>query len=561
MVAYVGLSPWVATLPEPKIEEMVGWSAAAVCSPLLLAEMAGRLSRTRAAAGAERLLIFFCYVAPLSTAAALAFGRVPAFVSSRWPDAPASAALAAAAGVAGLAVLLAVFAEQRAFDVAGRYESPRASDRLRMAALPMVTPLLVAGILDLLFLSYRFRIYYESYTWAQVGTLGAFALAILWLFPKSLFLVVRSRPLADGPLRDTFVRTAHEMNVCVGDFVVAKTDYTISNAALLGGLGSRHVLLTDRIVGEHPVDELVAIVGHELGHARGGHLRIFTIFLLAVGVWTWNIPESWLEDFGVVATMAGSTAALALILRFGLGPVARTCEHEADLYGAAAAGGPDAIVNSLERITGPDRWHRASWRHPSVADRVAFIRQAHADPAVASRPRRRLRWIEAICALMLLAGSAVAVVRQMESLPRERATAAIRSSDFTKALAIVREHPGEGMARLEKLALAGARTGGAGADALRNRARAAFLRGNTAEAATFARLAGMRSGKATDVLFADVLEAIEDGNPMAVNDAVAGPASFVARDPLLGPALRRKLESIDTKPASRSGKNEPGKRQ
>ncbi|MFN0206221.1 MAG: M48 family metalloprotease [Planctomycetota bacterium] len=555
MVVFVGLGPWVAMQSEPSVLDSLILTLILACSPAIVAEIAGRIARRRIGLLAEKLLLFFCYIAPIATIGSLVIGKLPALVAARWPDLPISVHLLSAAAPAALAVFITILSEQRAFLLTGIYEPPRMKDRLRMAGLPLALPLVIAGALDLLFLSFTFRIYYESYTWIQLVTMGAAAILLFIIFPRLVFMAIPTRPLAPGPLLELFQSVAHKINVRVAEFRVASTGNSISNAALIGGLGRRRVVLTDRILSEHPVEELVAVVGHELGHARGRHLRIFTIFLFTIGIWTLNIPESWIEPLGAWGSMAAGLAIVLIILRFGLGPIARTCEHEADLHGARAAGAIAPIVQSLERIAGPERREHASWRHPSVAARVAFLEKALAEPELAMRPRRNLNIIERVCAGLLLAGIVVTVWNQINNLPKENVLAAIRKSDFTKAIKMIEAHPNAEWESLLRLAKAGASTGGAGDKSMRYRARATFLRGDFGEAADFARLAALRSNIPTDTLFASVLEGLADADAVFVNDLLSGPASFVARDPQLGPAVRRALEAIATQPATRSGKS------
>lgn len=555
MVAAVGMGPWVAAnLGEPKFADAIIFTVIFALSPSLLAEIAGRAARQFRSSIAERVLIHFCYVSALATAAALGFGRLPALVAARFPDSPESLQLAASLGPAMLAAITTIYSEQRAFALVRHYEPPRAGDRIRLAILPLLIPMLVTGAFDICNMSQRFRILYESYALVQAGALALLAFLMLALFPRLVFIAIRTVKMPRGPLLDSFESVASKMNIRVRDFRIAITGDSVANAALLGGFGARRVILTDRILREHPPDELVAVVGHELGHARGGHLRIFALFLGALAAWIINIPPQWIEPLGEWGGLAAALVFLFIILRFGLGPIARLCEHEADLYGSSVAGAIEPIGRSLERISGPARREVTSWRHPSVRARVEFLQKAALNPAIAARPRRILRTVELVAAVLFLSGIGYASWNVLQDLPRERAMAALRSSDFAKAEAIIAEHPGPAMEPIGKLAHALARTGGAGDVSLRERAQAAFQRGKTSDAALFGRLAALRSGKATDEWFASVVEALNEGDSAYVERALAGPASFLSRDSYVGPAIRRALESIATKTASEPAK-------
>ncbi|MBI3819307.1 MAG: M48 family metalloprotease [Planctomycetes bacterium] len=555
MIVAAGLGPWIASsFAEPRPFDCIVLTIICTFAPTIVAEFGGRAARRFRNRAAERILIHFCYIAPVATAAALFAGRLPTFVAARFPDAPGCVQLASGLVPALVSIYLTIISEQRAFALAGQFEPPRAADRLRLAMLPLLVPFLVTGIYDICSLSQRFRNIYESYGIAQIAGMAVLALVLLYLFPRLVFIAIRTQPLQAGPLADAFDGVARAMRVRVREFRVALTGRSVSNAALLGGIGPRRVILTDRIIEEHPGDELVAVVGHELGHARGSHLWLFGAFLGSIAIWILNIPGEWLEPIGEWGVAASGLTLLFIILRFGLGPIARTCEHEADLFGAAVAGSFEPLARSLERIAGPRHRCVKSWRHPSVMARIEFLQKAAADPSVASRPRRILRTIHIISLILLIGGAVVSGFRLWRELPRERVVAALRASDFAKANAIIASHPGTDMAALVKLTNALARTGGAGDVSLRERAQAALLRGNLEDAAVFGRLAALRTGKQTDVLFATIVESLLEGETTFVEGALAGPASFLTRDSRLGPAIRQAVEEVATKPAIHTGK-------
>src|SRR5581483_4962670 len=86
--------------------------------------------------------------------------------------------------------------------------------------------------------------------------------------------------------------------------------------------------------------------------------------------------------------------AVYFVLVFGL--LSRYCERQADLFGSRATSS-EAFIGALEkvaRVNGIPREHGgwfASWRHPSIAQRVEFVRRASADPRLELRFHLSLR--------------------------------------------------------------------------------------------------------------------------------------------------------------------------
>jgi Zn-dependent protease with chaperone function len=525
---------------------------AAAAAPWLLGEMLGALRRAGRRLD-ERIFLWFPMASPAAAAGALAWGRLSALILSHAPDWPSVADVASVEALAFLCVGSTLLGERRLYRRDGRFEPPGAPARLRLAAVALAAPILWTGALDALSEIPAFRIYYDSYAVLQLAALAALALALIAGLPWIVRLAIPTQTLPAGPLRSAFEGIAVSLGVRVRDFRVARTRYQVSNAALLGGFGARTVLLTDRLLREHPADELVAVVGHELGHARGRHMTTFGLLVFALAVWALAVPEGILAPLGSAGTVAVVAGVFVAFLRWVLGPVARLCEHDADIYGSLAAGTHAPIQTSLERIAGPEHRWKGSWRHPSVGVRVQFLERAAAYPNEAARPARALRRIRWICGIVGIAGLLVFGAVRLGELPAERVAAAIRSGRYDLARAIARDHPGPSMEKWDRLANAAAATGVAGPDTVLERARAAFARGEYDKAALLGRVAALRTGRSTDSLFASVAEEAAAENWPVVAEGIAGPASFLTRDPLLGAAARGLAESAATRPASAPG--------
>jgi Zn-dependent protease with chaperone function len=229
----------------------------------------------------------------------------------------------------------------------------------------------------------------------------------------------------------------------------------------------RYVIFTDRLLEELPPDEVDAVFGHEVGHAKHGHLWHYAAFLLlsvvvlaALGLFIDQrlaaagvpLPEG-AENWIALAPLGLLAAYLFVVW----GHLSRRCERQADVYGCRAVSCRDpgctghdsttaypeharglcptgirTFVRALERVdemngarrTAGDRrpgigvmlrgvfgWLRA-WQHSTMPRRIAFLLSLIGDPARERRFQLRvalLRWglIVGLTAALVALGEAV----------------------------------------------------------------------------------------------------------------------------------------------------------
>jgi STE24 endopeptidase len=238
---------------------------------------------------------------------------------------------------------------------------------------------------------------------------GMLGLSLLSL-PLLLRVFLGLRPLPAGPLRARLEATARRLHFRCGDILFWDTHQTMANALITGFLPwPRYVILTDRLIEELTPDELEAVFGHEIGHVRYHHMALYVLFCLAslvllgtAGGYLKDLAQPQLEPYLkaweatpfsiVTGANVLSLCGVGLYFFFVFGPLSRTCESQADLFGSRATSS-QAFIGALEKVAqlnGMSRAH-ASWRHPSIAQRIAFVQRASADPGLESRFHLALR--------------------------------------------------------------------------------------------------------------------------------------------------------------------------
>ena len=283
----------------------------------------------------------------------------------------------------------------------------------RLTFLPMVAWIALALIVDVA------RMLPGAYT-AWLDTPGAeivvplAVLALLAVFGLPLFMIKfwHCEPLPDGELKDRLGKLLEKSGVKVRQILVwGKRDTGMLNACVLGPWSRfRYVLISPALVDELGMDETEAVLAHELGHARHGHLTLLFVMLVCISavidpLSTHLLPESW-QSSPVIQALFWYGLFLVFV-RVVFGAVMRSCEREADLASAELVGSPIPIVTALEKLALRSGNIREvySWHHGSIAERVSSVLRVSADPEGSARVHaqvRTVRWVMAIVTVLAI---------------------------------------------------------------------------------------------------------------------------------------------------------------
>ncbi len=177
--------------------------------------------------------------------------------------------------------------------------------------------------------------------WYWLGSMAAI-LPLLLFMPLLIKPLLGLRTMPAGPVRARLEALAKRLRFHCTDFLLWPTHGAIANAMIVGFLPRiRYVIFTDRILNELPPDELDAVFGHEVGHAKHGHMWLYTVFLslsittlaaafLLLGQQL-KLPKSaekWFDFSQLIFAFS------YIFLVFGY--LSRRCERQADVYGCRA---------------------------------------------------------------------------------------------------------------------------------------------------------------------------------------------------------------------------------
>lgn len=285
----------------------------------------------------------------------------------------------------------------------------------------------------------------------QMGMMAAMGALVLALAPAFVRLSWPTRTLPRGPLRDRLERLAARFQFRFTDILIWDTDGAIVNAGVTGALPwYRYVLLTDALIEGLDQHEVAAVFGHEVGHIRHRHLAFFGFFFVgSMGVLTLASELASGPVLKGLGGLGGPTAAsvaqgsVALVLGVAyfasiFGVLSRRFERQADVFGcravscdrvdcpphpdlysvpaAAPASGPlcpvgiRIFVNALANVASLNGMEPAarSWRHGSIARRIAFLEGLEGKPEAERRFQGGVTRLRLFLALALIASLVLA---------------------------------------------------------------------------------------------------------------------------------------------------------
>lgn len=284
---------------------------------------------------------------------------------------------------------------------------------LRTWVLDLVKTLLVSGVVLGAFLAVFFSLVAASPKgWWLLAWLFfvAFQLLVSWLYPVVIApLFNRFEPLADPELLGGITSLAERTGIRVkGIFTMdAGTRSRHSNAYFTGIGKTKRIVLFDTLLDRHTHGEILAVLAHELGHWKLGHVRkqlaLSATLSLALfyGTFLAVTHEALYTAFGFpeVSLYAGLflLTVFARPAGFLLSPLgamlSRRFERQADDYAYALTGSADALVSALKGLATqnlsnlhPDpvyAWF--SYSHPPLVQRIRRLKGLGERPSAASR--------------------------------------------------------------------------------------------------------------------------------------------------------------------------------
>lgn len=237
--------------------------------------------------------------------------------------------------------------------------------------------------------------------WWGFGCVLAFQLVMAVLYPMVIMpLFNKFEPLQDAALRDRLQDLARRAGFRARTILVmdGSRRSTHSNAYFAGFGRWRRIVLYDTLIEQLTPEELEAVLAHEIGHYKKGHIpKILAVTGAGLFLGFWILGRltegGWLaKAFGFPEALAGFAATLLLfsllkdLVTFWLTPLfsayLRRNEYEADAFAREVTGGSAPLIGALRKLhaknlgnlTPHPLYSRFYYSHPTLLEREQALR-------------------------------------------------------------------------------------------------------------------------------------------------------------------------------------------
>ncbi len=282
--------------------------------------------------------------------------------------------------------------------------------------LPIVLPWVVLSLVyDFLsLLPVPQMAYILDSEWDGLFSFLFFLSFIVVFFPPLVCRLWSCIRLPPGPLRDQLHAFSQSQQFSAALYVWPLFEGRMLTAAVIGIVpGLRYILLTPGLLALLTMEEVVAVVAHEIGHVKRRHLLFYALLLGGFALFmdcalepcitfflATELPLAVFEIFPgadpdiVFSVLSGIPLLLAMILyfRFFFGYFMRNFERQADLYAVTATGSDKPLVAAFEKIARMSGNIRdaKNWHHFGIGERITCIEQACKEPEMISRHDRKV---------------------------------------------------------------------------------------------------------------------------------------------------------------------------
>ncbi|HKQ57885.1 MAG TPA: M48 family metallopeptidase [Candidatus Eisenbacteria bacterium] len=259
---------------------------------------------------------------------------------------------------------------------------------------------IVFGVIPILWLGYKAIARWPRHWWLPVAA-GTLPLIVAGTLLQPLVidpLYNKFTPLRDQHLKARLLDLAARAEIPGRNiYQVDKSAQTNKYNAYVNGFGaSQRIVLWDTILQGMQEDEILFVMGHEMGHYKLGHiwkgiaafsLGSFVLLFLAARIAGWTVarfgPLWGISDLADVASMPLLAATLTLLSLFAapvINGISRGIEHEADVFAVEVTRDNDAGARAFLKLGAQNRSNPEPSRfiagylytHPPLMERIRF---------------------------------------------------------------------------------------------------------------------------------------------------------------------------------------------
>jgi STE24 endopeptidase len=235
-------------------------------------------------------------------------------------------------------------------------------DQIKALALALV---LTGILLTVILVVYKYSgDWFWLLAWVVVS---AFSLAIAFFYSEWIVPIFNKQtPLEEGGLRSAIEAFAQKTSFSIRNIYImdGSRRTTKSNAYFTGFGRKKRIVLFDTLIEDLGTEEILAVLGHEIGHYKMKHIfYMITISLASTGFMLWAL-SIFLNNPALAQALGGTTPSFHLgmagfsllysplsdVLGLAVNYLSRKHEYEADRF-AAGHGVGDALIAALKKIS------------------------------------------------------------------------------------------------------------------------------------------------------------------------------------------------------------------
>ncbi len=262
---------------------------------------------------------------------------------------------------------------------------------------------ILVAVLGVVLLGAILYFFEETGDWGWLYAWGLVSIFIV--IAPSLFITLiaplfnKFTPLPDGALKAAIKKYSERVKFPLTEISVMDGSKRSghSNAYFSGFGRKKRIVLFDTLIEKHSVEELVAILAHEVGHYKKRHIAKGVIvsiahtgvlfFLLSLFIENRGLFDAFrVEQISIYAGLVFFSilySPIELALSIAMNVVSRRHEYEADTFAAGTIGSSEPLVNALKTLSvsnlgnlTPDKLTVIlNYSHPPILQRIEALRE------------------------------------------------------------------------------------------------------------------------------------------------------------------------------------------
>ena len=224
-------------------------------------------------------------------------------------------------------------------------------------------------------------------------------IAPTWIMP----LFNKFTPLEEGELREAIMNYAKSVGFSLENlFVMDGSKRSSKSNAFFTGFGKhKRIALFDTLIEKHTVQELVAVLAHEIGHYKKKHiLQGMVISIIHLGIMLYLISifisheglfdAFYMDNLSVYSGLIFFSllfTPIEMVLSLFMHMLSRKNEYEADRFAADTTGMADKLIDALKKLSvhnlanlTPHPFYAfLNYSHPPLMERIQSLRK-HNNP-------------------------------------------------------------------------------------------------------------------------------------------------------------------------------------